>query len=275
MLGSLTKVFIILMVLLSLGLAVSSAALFAQRTDWFTKYVEEKDKVDDAVKQKEAAERDKEETVQKIQEKLDQEAALHEDTKVQKDKHKADWEAKATDYNRLNTKLEQVITTNDQHARNIDDLTEQNKRLNAEIGRVKKERDVANGEKIEAIQAAVQLEKLIEKQGNQLTAAHHQVKMLEGRIKELTGTTTAARLLEHRIEGVVTSITQGYIGISVGQEDHVKKGQEFAVYRGSEYVGRIRVIRVDRDVAVAKELPQWRYKRNREVKEGDTISNAI
>ena len=273
--GSLTKVFIILMVLLSLGLVVASAALFAQRTNWFQQYLAEKDKVDAANKRAEAAERDKEETVQKIQEKLDHEVALHEETKVQKDKHKADWEETRTDYNRLNTKLEQVITTNEQHARNIDDLTDQNKRLNVEIERIKKERDDANGEKIEAIQAAVQLEKLIERQENQLTALNEQVQMLEGKIKQMTGGGPSERLPEHRIEGVVTNIRQGYIGISVGQDDHVKKGDEFAVYRGPQYVSRIRVIRVDRDVAVAKELPQWRYKHNREIKQGDTISNAI
>ena len=34
-------------------------------------------------------------------------------------------------------------------------------------------------------------------------------------------------------------------------------------------------LRADRDVSVAKELPQWRQDPKREIKEGDSISNAI
>jgi len=76
-------------------------------------------------------------------------------------------------------------------------------------------------------------------------------------------------------EGVVTRVVDGYIGVSVGLDDKVKEGQEFTVHRGSMYVGRIRIVRPSRDVSVATELAEWRQDPDREIKEGDSISNAI
>jgi septal ring factor EnvC (AmiA/AmiB activator) len=61
----------------------------------------------------------------------------------------------------------------------------------------------------------------------------------------------------------------GLIVISVGQDDGVKAGMEFTVYRGSGYVGRVIVTTVDKELSIAR---VDKSVSREEVKVGDNVT---
>lgn len=63
----------------------------------------------------------------------------------------------------------------------------------------------------------------------------------------------------------------GLIIISVGEDDGVKTGMEFTVYRGAGYVGRIIVTEVDKELSIARVDKSV----SNEVKVGDNVSAAF
>jgi len=275
-LSGLAKFFIGLMAFLSLALAVAVASLFAQRTNWFDKYNEQLTLVTDAKKQATDAERAKDEAVAAIQKKLDDSVAQNMIIEGQRDEYKAKWKDQETEFNKLDNKLERLATTIQEQSDNITDLRENNMRIEKELARIKDERDQAIAERVEAIQDAVILEKLIEKKGAQLEEGQRLLVEARNRIDELTGQQTGETLLPPvRISGIVSYIEVPFIGLSIGLDDKVKRGDVFTVYNGATFVSRVKVVRVERDVSVAKELTEWRYDDTRGVQEGDRVSNAI
>ncbi len=68
-----------------------------------------------------------------------------------------------------------------------------------------------------------------------------------------------------RLEGLVLSASdEGYVEISLGFEDGLEKGHTLDVYRlgatpqTSKYMGRVRIIRTEKDRAVAQVIPEFR-----------------
>ncbi|MHC4957336.1 MAG: hypothetical protein ACYTGN_03100 [Planctomycetota bacterium] len=52
--------------------------------------------------------------------------------------------------------------------------------------------------------------------------------------------------------GVVKKVRDNFVSISVGSGDGVKIGDNYGVRRGATYVGRIRITRVDKNMAVGE-----------------------
>lgn len=274
--SGLAKFFIGLMAFLSLAVAVAVTSLFAQRTNWYEKFREEQGKVTEAQNEAKKAVADKEQSVGAIQKKLDDAVAENKIIEGQRDQFEAEWKRQETEYNKLSDKLERLATTIQEQSDNITDLRENNTRIEKENARIKDERDKAIAERVEAIQAAIQLEKLAEKQLAQIDDGERLVAELKDKIRDLTGQGPGGQIAPKvRINGIVSYLEDPFVGISVGLDDGVKVGNEFAVFSGTTFVGRVKVVRVDRDVSVAKELKQWRYDSNRKIQEGDSVSNAI
>ena len=93
----------------------------------------------------------------------------------ERDTFKGKWETRELEYGKLETKLQLLVDINKDHANNIKDLTEQNTRLSDENKKIKDERDDAIREKGEAIQAAANLETLVDKQQKQLDEADRRI----------------------------------------------------------------------------------------------------
>ena len=64
----------------------------------------------------------------------------------------------------------------------------------------------------------------------------------------------------------------GLIVISVGEDDGVKTGMEFTVYRGAGYVGKVIVTTVDKELSIAR---VDKSVSREEVKVGDNVSAAF
>jgi len=269
-LSGITKAFIVVMLALSAMVAVGSAALFAQRTNWYEKYKTEKDLVDQAQKDAAQAKAEATKKVEDAENNLKEERDLHKLTRGARDQYKADWmggETKLADANRFSQQLNDTI---EQLTRNNEDLQKSRDLVEGKLGEVTEMMEDAIKEKLEAIEDAVQLEKLVQNKEAQIRA-------MERRIASMTGPETDAvgAAPTHKIEGTITDMTEGgYIAISVGTDDHVDVGDQFTVFRGATYVSRVRVVRTGRDVSVAKEMPEWRNE-TQIIQVGDNVSNAI
>ncbi|MFH0964558.1 MAG: hypothetical protein V2A58_11190 [Planctomycetota bacterium] len=269
--NTLTKVFIVAMLVLSLLVTVATASLFAQRTNWYKQYTDAKAEIDKAKTAQRAAEQKAEEQIRQADDKLREEVDLHKLTKGERDKYKADWESVRTKLNERDAEAQQLRDTLEGAQRNIADLQKRNDRVEQQLVEIKKDRDNAYKEKMEAIQDAVQLEKLVDAKEQQLRATERMLRQEQEKMQRASGEEIAPA---YKIEGTITSITDGYIAISVGSDDKVQDGDEFTVFRGATYVSRVRVVRAGRDVSVAKEMPEWRNG-SEIITVGDGVSNAI
>lgn len=61
-----------------------------------------------------------------------------------------------------------------------------------------------------------------------------------------------------------------FIAVSLGSDDGFHKGHELTVYRGDEYLGRIKLVSVEADRAVGHLIPQTRP-RNGAIQKGDNV----
>lgn len=61
-----------------------------------------------------------------------------------------------------------------------------------------------------------------------------------------------------------------FIAVSLGSDDGFHKGHELTVYRGDEYLGRIKLVTVEADRAVGHLIPQTRP-RNGAIQKGDNV----
>jgi multidrug efflux pump subunit AcrA (membrane-fusion protein) len=61
------------------------------------------------------------------------------------------------------------------------------------------------------------------------------------------------------LNGLVNAVDRdGLIEISIGRDDGLREGHELDVYRGSSYLGRVRIIRADVDKSIAKIMDGYR-----------------
>ncbi len=77
-----------------------------------------------------------------------------------------------------------------------------------------------------------------------------------------------------KIDGVVIGVSDkvNLVLISVGNKDKVQVGYKFTVYRGSEYVSKLVVDKVEGDWAACRELTEFRKS---EIQQGDNISTRV
>ncbi|HZZ28655.1 MAG TPA: hypothetical protein VFE46_11690 [Pirellulales bacterium] len=59
------------------------------------------------------------------------------------------------------------------------------------------------------------------------------------------------------VAGLITAVSHSKVQLSIGTDDGVRVGQELDIYRGEKYVGKVRVIEVKPDGAVATILTEY------------------
>lgn len=76
-----------------------------------------------------------------------------------------------------------------------------------------------------------------------------------------------------RVDGVVTAVSdKDYIEISLGSDDGLRNHHLMEVYRANEYVGRVEIVKVEPDRAVAKILKDFR---RGIIKKGDRVATKL
>jgi chromosome segregation ATPase len=74
------------------------------------------------------------------------------------------------------------------------------------------------------------------------------------------------------VNGVITAVSRTQVELSIGVDDGVRIGQELDIYRGSKYVGRVRVIDTRPDNAVAAILTEYQQY---PIQRGDNVASRL
>jgi hypothetical protein len=74
------------------------------------------------------------------------------------------------------------------------------------------------------------------------------------------------------VNGVITAVSRTQVELSIVVDDGVRIGQELDIYRGSKYVGRVRVIDTRPDNAVAAILTEYQQY---PIQRGDNVASRL
>lgn len=281
--STLTKVFVVLVLVISLVYLGVSATLFAHRVDYKDKWETEKG---DHEKTKQAAKTEQEklnaDIAAKAKEILAQtEAAKAADNRAaeavrEKDTVRADFNKLKGDYTALVAEQQKLQSNNN-------DLSQRNENLNKQLSDEKKLREdaqrVRDTVQAELLASQDRLEKAykdiaeMEKQIVEVSRAKNDVEQQLAYLRERFP--NAGDLgVEPKIDGIVLGVSDkvNLILISVGGKDKVQVGFKFTVYRGSTYVSKLVVDKVDDGWAACRELTEFRKDT---IQQGDSVSTRV
>jgi septal ring factor EnvC (AmiA/AmiB activator) len=281
--STLTKVFVVLVLIISLVYLGVSATLFAHRVDFKDKYESEvaahnKTK-DEAKTDKGKLEADIAAKAKEIQN-LAQAAKEAENRASEANREK---DAVRADFNKLKGDYTALVAEQSKLQANNDALTQRNDNLNKQLSDEKKLREDA-----QRVRDTVQAELLASQ--DRLDKAYKDIAEMEKQIvevsrakNEIESELAYLRALvpnlnnvpaEPKIDGTVLGVSNNVnlVLISVGEKDKVQVGYRFTVYRGSTYVSKLVVDRVDDTWAACRELSEFRKEA---IQQGDSVSTRV
>lgn len=281
--STLTKVFVVLVLIISLVYLGVSATLFAHRVDYKAKLNEKTKEFDEykgtVSKDKATLEADIVAKVKEIQAR-DQQVLT---AKGEAESAKRELENLNTKFNTLNTNYNQLVAQQEKLQSNNNDLSLRNENLNKQLGEEKKLREdaqrVRDTVQAELLAASDRLEKAykdiaeMEKQLVDVSRSKNDIEQQLAYLRERfpqVGDLT----VEPKIDGVVLGVSDkvNLILISVGGKDKVQVGYKFTVYRGSQYVSKLVVDKVEDGWAACRELTDFR---KNAVQQGDNVSTRV
>jgi hypothetical protein len=75
------------------------------------------------------------------------------------------------------------------------------------------------------------------------------------------------------VEGIVTAVSRtGLVEISIGSDDGIREGTELHVFRKSQYVGRVTVLKTTPDRSIARTIKEFQ---KAEFQKGDRVSTKM
>jgi hypothetical protein len=278
--GKMLAIAVTLFSIVFMGFAVS---VFAARTNWRQKYLDENATVQKVKKERDAL----------SQRSADLTAAV----KQESDAHKAEREGL---HNELKTQRENYDKLLDSWKDDRLKVTEQTNRANlavADLEERRKETDrlrelvrTLQGEKEKAMNEKFKAEQDLITRNSEFENAMARLKETEQRAGELdavlksyglSAETAEAKANIKRnpppVEGVVLKVDpQGkFVEISIGSDDGLRKEHRLQVYRVNpqgKFVGTIEIVEVDADQAVARILPEFRQGT---IQKGDLVAARI
>lgn len=281
--STLTKVFVVLVLVISLVYLGVSATLFAHRVDYKAKLNDKTKEFDEykttVSKDKAALEADIVAKVKEIQAR--DQAVLT--AKGEAESAKRELENLNTKFNTLNTNYNTLVAEQQKLQANNNDLSLRNENLNKQLGEEKKLREdaqrVRDTVQAELLAANDRLEKAykdiaeMEKQLVDVSRAKNDIEQQLAYLRERVPN-IGDLAVEPKIDGVVLGVSDkvNLILISVGGKDKVQVGYKFTVYRGSQYVSKLVVDKVEDGWAACRELTDFRKDA---VQQGDNVSTRV
>lgn len=266
--STLGKVFTVLVLIFSLVYLGMTATLFAYRTDYKKALEAERNahKEDIAKKDKEIQDRDSE-----IKLRDAQNAALQ--TAMNKAvTAEAEAQKKANDWQEKHNKLEAELTALRGSLQTIQaSISEKD----TAIAQLTAQLDEANKAKKEAVDARDDFERKLSDTQARLESAEknlvdlekqyiQKVKELEDAKNKLSGIPPEAIPAEARavkaIDGKVLAVSKvmNLLIVNVGKERGVEVGDQFTVYRGDKFVGKIQIEKADKDWSSARMIEDFK-----------------
>jgi len=275
-LSTLQKTFVVIVLVLSVLVAVATMGLFAQRQNYRAK-AEAADATVAKVK------REKSDVEARYKEQLDlknveirslENKVLDKDHEIQVLKTDiADLGSQIAD---VKAQLAQITTENSSLADSVKAMTERTAGLEKELETVKKERKDSFDKEKRAVNKVAVLERDRKSLTEQLKELDISLKKLRQQYAQLKEGIAASEGTQpsKSIDGRIHSKKANMVIISVGSNDGVEKDFLFHVYRGDEYLGKVKVTKVDPQFAYAEIQEKYTQDINN-IKEGDNVATIL
>jgi len=281
--STLTKVFVVLVLVISLVYLGVSATLFAHRVDYKDKWESE---VAAHNVSKEAAKTEKtalEADIKTKKDELQARDATVADANNRAAEAKREADALRNDFNKLKGDYTALVAEQQRLQANNNDLAQRNENLNKQNSEEKKLREdaqrVRDTVQAELLAAQDRLEKAykdiaeMEKQIVDVSRAKNDIEAQLAYLRERVPN-IGDLAVEPKIDGVVLGVSDkvNLVLISVGTKDKVQIGYKFTVYRGSQYVSKLVVDKVEDGWAACRELTEFRKDA---IQQGDSASTRV
>jgi len=277
------KIFTVLILIFTATFFGTATFLFQKRIDWEGKYLDDMRTKGQTIEQHQAEIKKLQErelaltkernTAQSEVQRLGRECRTQEGLK---DRFEKDLKERASAFTKLQEDHHQLV---DQ----LKNATEQNKELDTQVADLKgqvdgyreTERDLTA--KVEGLQEKLTYrEEELEKNGAELMVARKDLadseavlEMLKKRVGDDVLTGLVPRSL---INGRVLQAAEGIVVINKGRNDGVAQGAELSVFRGDQYVAKIKVTDLQDDMCGARVL---RGVSRKLIRKGDNVTSRI
>lgn len=279
--STLTKVFVVLVVLVSLVYLGVTATLFAYRIQYKTMWNAEVKAKADLKKEMDTKVADLNSALDTSRGETDaarQEANL---AKNDADKYKGDvddWKNKfnsldastkalEANFKELSAQYKQVYDQNQEMQKRVDDAQ-------TRASAAEKDRDEAQQKYADASSELADVKKNLAELEKQYVDRMKDLQALQEQIKGLPPEVKLDTIGARPVDGVVQAVSakMNLLIISVGKDEGVAVGNEMTVYRGDKFVGKVVVEKVDRDWSSAKSLEEFEQDH---IQVGDKVSSRI
>lgn len=282
--SSIAKIFIIINFILSIAYMMLAGTLLAQKWDYKTQLIEQ---IQKSSQEKQVQEQKEKQANAKIE---SLESTLGD---IRKDAIELRGEKQQLDLSIIT-----ATTTNDNLNQRLNNLEASYKEINDKIGKkdariseLEASRDKAKEQTEDAIrlkesaeeeEAVVETElnnikgdiaekeKTIQKQGRELTELRQIIEAARKRGLNLKSLYSK----EKPLDGFITAVSRKLplVMISLGSDDQVKKGYQFTVYRGNNYVGTVTIEDVYKDASAARVVKD---KTRLVIQKGDSVTTRF
>ncbi len=145
-------------------------------------------------------------------------------------------------------------------------VTQENENIRQQIATTLQDRNELRSKVIARTDELYNLTSLLKDSQDRVKQLQSEVTILQARNNTAAAALASAGLSENPddvppsdIKGVITAVSgNSLVEISLGRDDGLRAGHQLEVYRGSQYLGRIRIQRVDDDKAIGEVLPSFR-----------------
>jgi hypothetical protein len=197
------------------------------------------------------------------------------------------WRDAATGPKGFQAQIKELKQTNTLLNQTLNQTQQDNNRLATENDLIKKQIDQIiqdrNTQRLRVVALTDQLNSLQSVMAD-LRAEEEKLRnqntLLEARTQTMRATLVSAGLSEDPddappagLKGEVLAVGKdNMIEVSVGRDDGIKAGHQLEIYRGSQYLGRVSILRVEDDKAIGAIVPGFRKGR---IQAGDQVAANI
>lgn len=272
------KIFVVLILVMSVVFSVMVMVVYATHTNW-----------------RDVVQNPKTGLLVKLQKEIAEKAVLDEKLKQMESAFVEERKAMRTEASELKTKLATVTTTKETQGKDLEDVTQRERKTIATLkvtqdalDRAEKEVRGLREEILAARKAQIEKSAEVSRLNDQVNQRIYEFETLKSRgvsmAKELTE--AKALLRKHNIpltleadsatppivNGHVTAVREGLIQVSIGSDSGLRKGHRLEVFRGSTYLGRVVITTVSPQDAVCQVLPETKQGA---IQTGDNVTTKI
>lgn len=272
------KIFVVLILVMSVVFSVMVMVVYATHVNW-----------------RDAVQNPKTGYLVKLQKETAEKTVLDEKLKRIESEFVAERKAMRDQLAAQKAKLSDVTTVKDEQGKQLEDVTQRERKTIATLkvtqdalDRAEKEVRGLREEILAARKAQIEKSAEVSRLNDQLTQRVYEFETLKSRAATLAKDLTDAKTVLRKhgfperpeadsdtpplVNGHVTAVREGLIQISVGSDSGLRKGHRLEVFRGGTYLGRVVITAVNPHDAVCQVLPETKQGA---IQTGDNVTTKI